>query len=113
MDISWDFVEKQLLEEMRKTQEQAMVGRFSVGVDRDRSLIHQSHGWRKITDDLPEKDNSPELHNNVSKRCVVRYEGNDRTARYDFDKEQWICCVRGTILYDITYWMPIPDLKED
>ena len=50
---------------------------------------------------------------NISKRCVVRYDDEDRVARYDFDREQWICCVRGVVLQDIKYFMQIPELVED
>ena len=50
---------------------------------------------------------------NISKRCVVRYDDEDRVARYDFDREQWICCVRGVVLQDTKYFMQIPELVED
>ena len=60
----------------------------------------------------PAQDEKVE-NRNISKRCVVRYDDEDRVARYDFDREQWICCVRGVVLQDIKYFMQIPELVED
>lgn len=75
-------------------------------------ITHNGGVWHSMKDDKPDQDLDVE-NRNISKRCVVRYDDEDRVARYDFDREQWICCVRGVVLQGIKYFMQIPELVED
>lgn len=103
-NLSYDELTQQFLERVRSC--------YSVGTQIKTQDVREGVWQSFERGGRPGRDEILE-NKNISKRCVVRYYDEDRVARYYFDREQWICCVRGVVLQDIKYFMQIPELVED
>lgn len=112
-DLSYNEQMQQFLDSMRRCYHANSYNSHNGGGILSQIMDVRDGVWQSFErGGRPGQDEKVE-NKNISKRCVVRYDDEDRVARYDFDREQWICCVRGVVLQDIKYFMQIPELVED